>query len=134
MLRTSSPAYSTKLLAHRLKCSPVVPSHFPKLVRTLSQDHDRTRHHDIDSESASSKRLKHPGRGGQNLSQRYERLERMLRGKEEYEREIEENQPIASASMSSMSSDRVVRAHKRPVMFRGFVVPEKPPEPSEDGE
>lgn len=135
MLRASAASYSIRLAAQRLKRRPALASSFPKLVRALSHNQeDRTRHHDIESESASSKRLKHPGRGGQNLSKRYERLERMLRGKEAYERQIEENEPMQSMNTTSMSSDRVVRAHKHPVMFRGFVVPEKPPEPNDDGE
>jgi len=81
-------------------------------------------------------RLKHPGRGGQNLSARYARLERSLRGKEVY---LEEIGGYRDASVSVGADDEVVdsvttgrRRQPQQLVFRGFVVPEEPKAPQPD--
>ena len=102
-------------------------------------------------------RLKHPSRGGQNLTNRYSRLERALRGKEEYQREIEDfrdeeaswaasGDPGAKARASgeslgaggSNTSEEEVnvvkRKRKRPFVFMGHTIPEAPEPPGPDGE
>ncbi|KAF9500645.1 hypothetical protein BDN71DRAFT_1381678 [Pleurotus eryngii] len=79
----------------------------------------------------ATERIKRPTRGGQNLSLRYARLERSLRGKEGFQKELDElawaskvqTHPPASATSSKDGS----------LMFRGFFVPEKPRPPAADG-
>ena len=86
-------------------------------------------------------RLKHPSRGGQNLGKRYERLERSIRGKSEYRREIEafthpSSSPLEGKGTSKDETEKVMvgsGARKAPVMVAGFVVPEEPKAPEPDG-
>lgn len=82
-------------------------------------------------------RLKHPSRGGRDLSARYVRLERALRGKEEYERDIagmEKGEVNEGATGGSISDDGRVRGKgKAQTMFAGFVIPEIPKPPEPDG-
>ena len=73
---------------------------------------------------------KEPARGGQNLTKRYERLEKSLRGKELYQQEIgdlvEEADPVRSVAAA--------RKHRNTVKtFMGFVVPQEPKPPGPDG-
>ncbi|KLO11829.1 hypothetical protein SCHPADRAFT_876344 [Schizopora paradoxa] len=91
------------------------------------------RNHVFDNENgAALQRLKHPGRGGQNLSARYARLERSLRGKEEYLGELEEYRATGEEP-GGLGTARTTRKLPQQVLFRGFVVPEEPkaPEPDE---
>ncbi|KAI0702029.1 hypothetical protein C8T65DRAFT_655763 [Cerioporus squamosus] len=83
--------------------------------------------------------LKRPNRAGQDLSQRYERLERSLRGKNVYGREIKDLQrsgeaadpaPYTSEEKTQEASTSAGRSARR--IFRGFVVPEAPKPPAED--
>ena len=93
-------------------------------------------------------RVKHPGRGGRNLSQRYKLLERSLLGKKELRREIDEMSEMVSnlekgGYGSEADTTGMVQTSRRPdvsqkrghehVMFAGFVVPEKPKPPEPDG-
>lgn len=74
---------------------------------------------------------KYPTRGGQNLTDRFRRLEKSIRGKGAYEQEIvelvgdrQENEPDGSR----------VRPAKRDVKtFMGFAIPEEPKPPGPDG-
>lgn len=79
-------------------------------------------------------RLKHPSRGGQNLSARYERLERSLRGKELYSMEITAY-AAAEDKISNLQSN-VTRSilRREPVVFQGLTIPEAPKPPEADGE
>ncbi|EJD05443.1 uncharacterized protein FOMMEDRAFT_165862 [Fomitiporia mediterranea MF3/22] len=84
-------------------------------------------------------RLKHPARGGQDLTHRYARLERALRGKEAYERDIEEyeeDEADASAEAAVAGTGgtpiTVKRKGKTPFTFAGFAIPEKPKPPGPD--
>ena len=100
----------------------------------------------------SLERLKHPARGGQDLSNRYVRLERALRGKEGYEREIEDlegHYPSASGGAtrqaleqkrtdfgidtSAMVQREKRRGEKQPLVFHGFTIPKPPKPPEPDG-
>lgn len=84
--------------------------------------------------SSTISRLKHPTRGGQNLSKRYERLERSARGKEAYTRLREGNAELGTAgSSNAMAGGGSESLKKQPMMFEGFVVPEEPKEPGPDG-
>lgn len=87
-------------------------------------------HSQSDYKQGDIERLKYPSHGGQNLSERYARLERTIRGKEEYTHDIENYEKMGSVSGQS---DNVIRNLKAPVMYRGFVVPEEPISPQDDG-
>ncbi|OCB86459.1 hypothetical protein A7U60_g6351 [Sanghuangporus baumii] len=90
-------------------------------------------------------RLKHPSRGGQDLANRYIRLERSLRGKEGYQREIEEfrdEEESLSANAGAGARDEkrkentnVVKRRngKQPLVFMGYTIPEAPKPPGPDG-
>lgn len=73
-------------------------------------------------------------RGGQNLSSRYKRLEKSLRGKEAY---AQSTGSVYDAPGASGSTSTIVSAPSRkregPRMFKGFVVPEEPKAPESDG-
>lgn len=68
--------------------------------------------------------MKNPPRGGQNLSERYRRLEKSLRGKEVLVKEIGELTPHL---FSSHEKNKAVE------MFHGLEVPQEPKAPASDG-
>ncbi|TCD68397.1 hypothetical protein EIP91_010906 [Steccherinum ochraceum] len=72
-------------------------------------------------------RKKHPIRGGQNLSMRYGRLERSLRGKEGYDLRIAELKDEGGLETHTSAPST---SNKK--MFMGFVIPEKPRPPADD--
>ena len=78
-------------------------------------------HHDSPIE-----RLKRPSRGGQNLTDRYIRLEKSLRGKEAQIKRRDDAEvnvePVIQPATNNTSK-----------IFRGFIIPEKPKEPEADG-
>ncbi|KAI0070537.1 hypothetical protein K474DRAFT_1608515 [Panus rudis PR-1116 ss-1] len=80
---------------------------------------------------------KHPTRGGQNLTDRYDRLERSLRGKSGYEENIQQlMREAGDATSANEERQREKDLHplrKPPKTFMGYVIPErpKPPEPDE---
>lgn len=86
-------------------------------------------------------RQKDRWRGGQNLSERWRRLERSLRGKEAYgahrdvlvdqAQDAEEGTEQGRAADSSDAGAKKMGKGSR--VFHGFVVPEKPKEPQSDG-
>ena len=76
-------------------------------------------------------RLKKPSRGGRNLSERYRALERALRGKEAFTRgkeELAHHVPVISISVQ----DENIRKESIET-FHGFVVPQEPKPPADDG-
>lgn len=79
------------------------------------------------------KRIKLPSRGGQNLSDRYVRLEKSLRGKEARMKHIDESPVYPTATKDKESLVPLVR--RGPVLrtFKGLVIPERPKPPEEDG-
>ena len=72
-----------------------------------------------------------PTRGGQDLSKRYQRLERALRGKEAYGKEIED----LSSEVNPLhrSSEATYLPRNTTNTFMGFVVPEEPQPPGPEG-
>jgi hypothetical protein len=84
--------------------------------------------------------LKNPPRGGQNLSERYQRLERSLRGKEVLVKDIGELMPHLVTDYEEKSKSNSVKVSspslspkKGVEMFHGFEVPQEPREPESDG-
>lgn len=84
--------------------------------------------------------LKRPTRGGQDLSQRFNRLERSIRGKTQYGREIADLQerqdddgqaPYTEQEHTLEASTHVGKKAQR--IFKGFVIPEPPKPPADDG-
>ncbi|KAH9917299.1 uncharacterized protein B0H18DRAFT_1034830 [Fomitopsis serialis] len=69
-------------------------------------------------------------RGGQNLTARWSRLERSLRGKEGYE--ARRDTLIEQADHASADAERSAASEKAPRTFLGLVLPEKPKEPQSD--
>ncbi|KAF8157100.1 hypothetical protein B0H34DRAFT_638026, partial [Crassisporium funariophilum] len=68
-----------------------------------------------------------PARGGQNLSDRYLRLERSLRGKEAISKELDEYEHI------DPSVPAAAQSYGKPAqIFRGFEVPQEPRPPAHD--
>lgn len=126
---------------------PCRPSHSP-WVRSLAtsappgplDDPGSSPSHAPPVDAQQLSQLKHPSRGGQDLSRRYERLERSLRGKNVYGREIEDFQrsgqvtdpaPYTSQEKTQQATSSTGRSTRR--IFRGFVVPEAPKPPADDG-
>ncbi|KAH8116004.1 hypothetical protein DFH11DRAFT_1583515 [Phellopilus nigrolimitatus] len=116
------------------------PHPIPRQTRRFSSQgpspvqglHDDPAHDDDDTQAGERlARLKHPARGGQNLSSRYERLERSLRGKEEYRRDIEAYAP-RDASTPEEAAPAARKTRAAPRMFAGFVLPEEPQPPQPD--
>jgi hypothetical protein len=85
--------------------------------------------HDAPSQHASViERIKRPSRGGQNLSDRYHKLEKSLRGKEAFSREID-----GMTRGNSRPGERAKLPQDSVKMFAGFKIPEKPKPPEPDG-
>lgn len=78
----------------------------------------------------TSEEWKHPTRGGQDLSNRYKRLEKSLRGKGAYEQDISELKEDAEGAISS--GEKIQRRRRKPKTFMGFIIPEQPKPPAED--
>lgn len=81
--------------------------------------------------SAAIERWKHPIRGGQNLTIRYQRLEKSLRGKEAYEQTISNLTDFPRSTSPNRSTPGL--AKKNVQTFMGFMVPEEPRPPASDG-
>lgn len=69
-----------------------------------------------------------PARGGQNLSERYKRLENAVRGREALTRSLEDlsNEAVQGRTIPTVSSIAIP-------IFHGFQVPQKPKPPADDG-
>lgn len=79
---------------------------------------------------AAIHRLKNPQRGGQNLSYRYRRLEKTLRGKEALSRDIGAlafKTPFPEANTANRTGVAQYQT------CRGFHIPERPKPPQDDG-
>ncbi|KAI0634885.1 oxidoreductase-like protein [Trametes polyzona] len=84
--------------------------------------------------------LKRPTRGGQDLSRRHERLERSLRGKSTYGREIldlqdqqqseQEDVPYTPEENTREATTKAGQKTQR--IFKGYVIPQPPKPPAED--
>ena len=100
--------------------------------RTPAVDHRKLTH------------LKRRTRGGQDLSKRFTRLERAVRGKTSYGRDIEELErssavpdpaPYTQEESTQQATASIAPSHASATrrIFRGFVVPEPPKPPADDG-
>ncbi|KAH9897060.1 hypothetical protein C8Q73DRAFT_744886 [Cubamyces lactineus] len=83
--------------------------------------------------------LKRRARGGQDLSQRFSRLERSIRGKMQYGREIvdlqEQQGDEGQAPYTAQEHTQEANTHAGKTMqriFKGFVIPEPPKPPADD--
>lgn len=81
----------------------------------------------VSSVPTAVERVKRSYRGGQNLSERYVRLEKSLRVKDSFLEDIERLR-------SDSEPESTLLAPKSPDMFRGLVIPEAPRPPEADGE
>lgn len=72
-------------------------------------------------------RIKNPSRGGQNLTLRYRRLEKMVRGKEVRAQHIEKLPGAGAAVAQTPAAASGLKT------FHGLMVPEEPTPPEPDG-
>lgn len=79
--------------------------------------------------SVAQQRRKHPNRGGQNLSERYARLENSVRGKESQTSKLDDLK-AREAEPIGLLNRRLV---KKETLFHGLVIPEEPISPKDDG-
>ncbi|KAH7921831.1 hypothetical protein BV22DRAFT_994447, partial [Leucogyrophana mollusca] len=75
--------------------------------------------------------IKNPGRGGQNLSERFRRLENTIRGKDAFAKKISAlsqtlNEPSTSARLPGGPQ------LEKNTTFSGFIIPEEPKPPADD--
>ncbi|KAF9458398.1 oxidoreductase-like protein [Collybia nuda] len=91
------------------------------LARPLSGVSSRRFRH-----SGAIERLKNPSRGGRNLSERFLRLEKSLRGKGALLQDLDTPRVIEGEVAACSSSPKQVE------MFRGFRIPTKPRMPADD--
>ena len=80
--------------------------------------------------AATRQQIRNAKRGGQNLSNRYARLELSLRGKTALGTQKEELEKNATAGPPRSTLGTASGAQT----FRGIVIPRKPREPASDGE
>ena len=113
-------------LTPRTRTLPIL--HFP--TRSLILRTPQTRSITSRSTEDEITRLKKPSRGGRNLTERYRALERALRGKEAFARgkELAHHVPIISISVQDENSRKETLE-----TFHGFVVPQEPKPPADDG-
>jgi len=102
------------------------------LLKELGCRSITTSHNAISSGHKPAKQLRKPTRGGQNLSERYKRLENSLRGKDSRSRGLEDitesNPTISGGVPYALKSNR----SGRPIIH-GFPVPQEPQPPADDG-
>ncbi|KII84561.1 hypothetical protein PLICRDRAFT_117598 [Plicaturopsis crispa FD-325 SS-3] len=103
---------------------------FPiRQARSVSYDADER-----SAQRSQIERWKHPSRGGQNLSDRYHRLAKSLRGKEAFSKKIQELPGSSTVPASGqVAGDWKPQPQREDTSFRGLLVPTqpKPPEPDE---
>ena len=122
----SPPSHVSMFLTPRTRILPIL--HLP--TRSLILRTPQT--WSITSRSTKDEitRLKKASRGGRNLTERYRALERALRGKEAFARgrDLAHHVPIISISVQ----DENLRKESVET-FHGFVVPQEPKPPADDG-
>jgi hypothetical protein len=92
-----------------------------------------TRISDATATSPTLGQASQPERGGQNLSARFARLERSLRGKGGLAQTIE-NTPLETSFVSNAGElPKVKLSEPKAELFHGLLVPEIPKEPGPDG-
>ncbi|KAF8908563.1 hypothetical protein CPB84DRAFT_1744195 [Gymnopilus junonius] len=111
-----------------LRTAPIRFINAPVGRRSVAYDHRAI----SDGHKATEHRRK-PARGGQNLSDRYIRLEKSVRQKEVFSNKLEQIQP-SLAQVVSQSSAGGLKPHQKPLQFfHGFQIPEEPKPPADDG-
>jgi len=114
-------------LTPRTRTLPIL--HLP--TRSLILPTPQTRSITSRSTKDEITRLKKPSRGGRNLYERYRALERALRGKEAFARgkgELAHHVPVISISVEDTNPKK-----ESVETFHGFVVPQEPKPPADDG-
>ena len=76
---------------------------------------------------------KHPTRGGQNLTIRYRRLEKSLRGKEKLTKVIDDMPQSSSTVFRGQDLQPGSSPRNSAKIFRGFRIPDEPQPPGLDG-
>jgi hypothetical protein len=121
-----STSHVSMFLTPRTRTLPII--HLP--IRSLILRTPQTR--PITSKFTKTiARLKKPSRGGRNLSERYRTLERALRGKEAFARgkeELDHHVPVISISVEDTNPKK-----ESVETIHGFVVPQEPKPPADDG-
>ena len=119
----STTSHVSMFLTPRIRTHPVL--HLP--TRSLILRTPQTRSITSRFTKDEITRHKKPSRGGRNLTERYRALERALRGKEAFARgkELAHHVPIISISVQD--------ENLRKETFHGFVVPQEPKPPADDG-
>ncbi|KIK65557.1 hypothetical protein GYMLUDRAFT_159018 [Collybiopsis luxurians FD-317 M1] len=111
-----------------------MPSNHLKSACSILASRSRDIHltsRNLSSHSGPSLRAKQLSRrGGQNLTERYVRLEKTLRGKEALEAEYGDLRRSASGSIGTTSLS--VTLEKATNTFKGLVIPQRPKEPQSD--
>ncbi|KIJ63801.1 hypothetical protein HYDPIDRAFT_112762 [Hydnomerulius pinastri MD-312] len=84
--------------------------------------------------SAAIARLKRPNRGGQNLTERYRRLENTTRGKEAFTKQVSAfaQESASAAELRSTSKPATPGSSKSANTIAGFAIPEEPRPPADD--
>ncbi|KAJ6576062.1 oxidoreductase-like protein [Mycena vulgaris] len=104
-----------------VRCGPPLSQLSPSLRRYYSLD------------DSAIQRLKNPTRGGQNLSLRYRRLEKSLRGKEALQRDIRSYESdVASGIGDALSNVAQNQVNDASRYIRGFEIPQRPKPPESD--
>ena len=122
----STTSHVSMFLTPRTRTLPIL--HLP--TRSLIVRTPQTRSITSRSTKDEIARLEKPSRGGRNLTERYRALERALRGKEAFARgkESAHHVPIISISVQDENPRK-----ESVETFHGFVVPQEPKPPADDG-
>ncbi|CCM01187.1 uncharacterized protein FIBRA_03235 [Fibroporia radiculosa] len=121
-------------LATPASVAPLAPTSLTRIPDTLAPTfipESTTPRSDVPDTHHLIQRKKNGVRGGQNLSERWRRLERSLRGKEAFGAH---RGALMEQRDSAVSQARGIVDKKKhgPRMFRGLVLPEEPKEPQSD--
>lgn len=133
-----SSVYNASILRHALiKTIPTAHRRWYTARNSLDTTEDLGRSSTFNKLPVSVNQHKYPLRGGQNLTNRFRRLERSLRGKDAYKQEIIELKKDGEGGIVDSTAEETQQALKRrknkPQMFMGFVVPDEPKPPADDG-
>lgn len=96
--------------------------------RTITSDSNNYRHEAVIHGNLTKTPSRNLFRSGQNLSDRFVRLENSLRAKEVFSKDLEES------GSSPMPSTTPLKLGTNVEMFRGFELPEEPKLPGDSGE
>ncbi|THV07290.1 hypothetical protein K435DRAFT_833642 [Dendrothele bispora CBS 962.96] len=101
------------------------------LINAILRTSVKSRHTLTPIRFLSFKHRKKPSRGGQNLSERYKRLEKSLRGKEAYAFDAD---VLKQPTLTGPASGKPTKpgSSSTAQLFQGLTIPEKPEEPADD--